>query len=125
MDRSDTDPRLSPIAVRMAEPLIERFCSSRFCPPSHQWHARSTLPVLALFVGMAAPPTDVLHWEELDADDLLLVTLEIEPEERGFLRDLLDVSASFYAYLGEERIVPRARARQLRLRFAELALGLA
>lgn len=125
MDRIDTDPSHTPLAVRMARPLIDGFLGSRFCPPSHGWHARTTLPVLALFVGMTAEPSSAgLSWGSLEPEHLLSVSLDIDPEEHAFLRDLLDVSASFYAFLGEERIIPRQRAAAIKKRLTELALGL-
>ena len=40
------------------------------------------------------------------------------------MRDLFDVSASFYAFLGEERVVPRHRAAAIKRRLTELAMGL-
>src|SRR5262245_36043495 len=111
MDRLDSDPSFTPTAVRMAQPLVDQFVDSTLCPHSHRWHARSTLCVLALYVGMTTEPhAEGLAWEELDPDGLLSASLEIDPDEHAFLRDLLDVSASFYGFLAEERWVPRARA---------------
>lgn len=125
MDRIDSDPSYVPGPVRMARPLIAGFCNSRFCPPEHRWHARSTLPVLALFVAMIEEPTSAgLRWDALDPDALLRASLEVDPEEHAFLRDLLDVSAAFYAFLAEERHLPASRAKAIRTRLARLALGL-
>src|SRR5690606_3896286 len=90
MDRIDSDPSYVPAPVRLARPLIQGFCRSRHCPPEHRWHARSTLPVLALFVGMIEEPSSRgLAWEALDPDALLRASLEVDPDERAFLRDLL------------------------------------
>ncbi|HEY8430868.1 MAG TPA: hypothetical protein VIL20_20955 [Sandaracinaceae bacterium] len=125
MDRIDSDPSFVPAPVRLARPLIQRFCRSRHCPPEHRWHARSTLPVLALFVGTIEEPSSRgLAWEALDPDALLCASLEVDPDERAFLRDLFDVSASFYAFLAEEHLVPGPRASAIRARLAQLAVGL-
>lgn len=121
----DTDPTFTPAPVRIARPLIEAFCRSPLCPPEHRWHARSTLPVLALFVAMTTDESPRgLAWEELDPEDLLAASLDAEPEEHAFLRDLLDVSGSFYAFLASERVIGAARGREVRRALATLALGL-
>ncbi len=126
MDRFDTDPLYTPAPVLLARPLIARFVLAPECPVEHRWHARTTLPVLALFVAMCAEPTSRgLDWGALDADELLRASIGCEDEELGFLRDLLDVSASFYAFLAREGLLPSARARELRARLARLALGVA
>lgn len=120
-----TDPTHTPGPVRIARPLIRAFALSEHCPPEHRWHARSTLPVLALFVSMMAEPdSSGLPWAALDPDALLAASLDADPSEFGFLRDLLDASASFYAFLGAERIIPAAPAEAIRTRLAQLALGL-
>lgn len=125
MARNDSSRSYTPAPVRMARSLIHGFCGSVHCPPQHRWHARSTLPVLALFVGMVHEPTSRgLAWDALDPDALLGASLEIDPDEHGFVIDLLDVSASFYAFLGDRGVVPRDRARAIRSRLARLALGL-
>lgn len=129
MDRFEDSDALffePPAAVRRAWPLIERFIRSGQCPLEHRWHARTTLPVLALFVAMSSTQgaSDALHWGELDPGGLLRATFETAPEEREFLRDLLDVSASFYAFLGREGILAPSRASDLRETLVRLALGM-
>lgn len=121
------DDRFDPYSthVSLARPLIERFARSPECPPAHRWHARTTLPVLALFVSMAAPPTDAgLDWEALDPDALVHASLDADAEEPLFLRDLLDVSAGFYRFLAREGWVSERRGLELRVRLTVLALGL-
>ncbi len=121
----DSNPTYVPGPVRLARPLIQGFCQSSFCPPEHRWHARTTLPVLALFVAMIEEPTSAgLAWEALVPDALLEASLDADPDEHEFLRDLLDVSASFYGFLGERGLVPARRARAIRARLAQLALGM-
>ncbi len=125
MNLFDPDPTyLTPPPIRLARPLIQGFCRSPLCPPEHRWHARATLPVLALFVGMLEESSRGLSWEALDPDALMGASLEIDPEEHGFLRDLLDVSASFYGFLAEQGLVPTLRAHVIRARLVQLALGL-
>ncbi len=125
MARIETDPSFEPPPVLLARPLIRDFTQSPFCPPEHRWHARSTLPVLALFVGMLEEPTSRgLAWDALDPDALMRASLDIDPDERGFLCDLFDVSASFYAFLTERGLVSRADAHAIRARLVQLALGL-
>lgn len=117
--RSSIDP------VRVAEPLFRAFVRSAHCPSSHARHALSTLPVLALFVAMIADyDEDGLSWGSLDPDELLAASIEIDPEELGFLSDLLDVSASFYGFLAELQVLPLATADRIRARLARLAFGL-
>jgi hypothetical protein len=102
MDSNDSSPVYLTAPVRLARPLIDAFCRSEFCPTEHRWHARSTLPVLAIFVAMTTEPTTAgLGWAELEPDELLRASLDADPDERGFLRDLLDVSGSFYAFLAD------------------------
>lgn len=125
MDSYDPDPDYTPTAVRIARPLITEFILAPECPPQHVWHARTTLPVLALFVSMCAEPSAAgLVWEALDPDALVHASLDTEPDELAFLRDLLDVSASFYAFLARRGVVSHARAQGLRARLATLALGM-
>lgn len=120
-----TDPTYTPRPVLLARPLIRAFVKSPHCPPEHRWHARSTLPVLALFVSMVAEPdASGLPWAALDPEALLSASLDADPAEHAFLRDLLDVSASFYAFLGAEGVVPEGPASAIRARLARLALGL-
>ena len=119
-----TDPTYTPRPVALARPLIRAFVRSDRCPAEHRWHARSTLPVLALFVAMSTEAdSDGLAWEALDPDALLAASLDADPSELAFLRDLLDVSASFYAFLGDERVVPAGTAARVRARLTALALG--
>jgi len=126
MARISTDPTLLPRPVRLARPLIRAFAASRRCPPEHRWHARSTLPVLALFVSMLHEhDSSGLPWERLDPDALVAASLDADPTELGFLRDLLDVSASFYAFLADERLVSPDLAARMRERLGRLALGMA
>ncbi len=125
MDRYDSDPRHAPAPVRLARPLIDRFVRSADCPPVHRWHARTSLPVLALVVAMGTETcSNGLRWGELEPEELLRASLDTEPEELDFLRDLLDVSASFYGFLAREGLVSEARSRTLRAGLARLALGL-
>lgn len=125
MNRLESDPVYTPAPVRMASPLIRGFCRSAHCPPEHRWHARSTLPVLALFVAMLEEPTTAgLAWAALEPDALLRAAQDDGDEERAFLRDLLEVSSDFYGYLAEERRVPAQRARAIRARLRELRRGL-
>jgi hypothetical protein len=120
----DSDPLYIPAAVRIARPLIDAFASSTLCPQVHRWHARSTLPVLALFVAMLDETSPArLPWEALSPDSLMAASLDADHEELGFLRDLLDVSASFYVYLGSVGIVPQERARTISKRLTQVALG--
>ena len=121
----DSNPAYFSSPVRLARPLIDEFCRSQFCPTRHRWHARTSLPVLALFVAMTVEPTPhSLGWDGFDPDELLRASLEADPHEHGFLRDLLDVSASFYAFLADAGEVPRWRGAAIRARLAKLALGL-
>jgi hypothetical protein len=125
MDSNDSSPVYLTAPVRLARPLIDAFCRSEFCPTEHRWHARSTLPVLAIFVAMTTEPTTAgLGWAELEPDELLRASLDADPDERGFLRDLLDVSGSFYAFLADEGHVPRTSGAAIRARLAKLAIGL-
>jgi hypothetical protein len=125
MSRSDTDPRLSPRAVRLAQPLVERFVASPFCPAEHAWHARSTLPLLALYIALDDDPrSERVAWESLEPDALLSASLDISPDEHAFIRDLLDVSAAFYAFLATQGELSWSAAEPLRGRLAQLALGL-
>jgi hypothetical protein len=122
MNRSDTDPRLAPVPVRLAKPLIEGFLRSRYCAPEHRWHARSTLPVLALAVAMTDEPSTVpLPWATLDPDALANDPWLADPAERLFLRDLLDISAAFYLYLADSRALSLERATWIATRLAERA----
>ena len=124
MARFDTDPTLAPRPVRLAQPLIDPFVRSAVCPPHHRWHARSTLPVLALFVAMMREPDDDgLAWEALAPDALVAASIEADPTEHAFLRDLLDVSASFYRFLGDQGVVSAEASARIRVRLAHLALG--
>lgn len=117
------DPYATPLSL--AQPLIERFTRSPECPLEHRWHARTTLPVLALYVSMSAAPTDAgPAWEALDPDALVRSSLDAEMGEPRFLRDLLDVSAAFYRFLAREAVVSERRALELRVRLTVLALGL-
>jgi len=126
MSHRDTDPRLSPRAVRLAQPLMARFVRSSFCPVEHVWHARSTLPLLAMYVAMADDVrAERLPWEALDPDALLRTSLELSPSELSFIQDLLDLSASFYAFLGAEGEVSWQHAEAIRGRLAQLAMGVA
>ena len=121
----DSDPCFVPAPIRIARPLFIAFVHSRHCPPEHRWHARSTLPVLALFLAMTAEhDSSGLSWGSLSPDGMVAASLDADPEELGFLRDLLDVSASFYAFLGDEGLVPLATADRIRHRLATLALGM-
>lgn len=127
MTRVSTDPNLVPRPVRLARPLIRAFVRSAHCPAVHRWHARSTLPVLALFVSMMEEEPDApdLPWAHLDPDALVEASLDADPSERAFLRDLLEVSAAFYDFLAAEGRVPPRLAEQLRARLAALELGAA
>ncbi|HJL18938.1 MAG TPA: hypothetical protein RMH99_24970 [Sandaracinaceae bacterium LLY-WYZ-13_1] len=119
------DADATPTVVRIARPLIDAFTRSPRCPPAHRWHARSTLPLLALFVTMCHEPgPDGPDWARLDPEALLAASLEADPAELGFLQDLLDVSAAFYAFLADEGLVDSARAATLRRRLGRLAVGL-
>ena len=121
---SDSDPRLSPRAVRIARPLIERFVTSSFCPAEHVWHARTTLPLVALYVTMHDDPrAERVPWEALDPDALMRSSLDLSPDELGFIRDLLDVAASFYGFLATEGELSFQCAEALRGRLAQLAMG--
>jgi hypothetical protein len=123
--RLDTDPLYAPTPVLMARPLIQGFCRSPFCAPEHRWHARSTLPVLALFVATQDEPnTAGLPWSALAPDALYRASRESDPDEREFLRDLLEVSAAFYAYLGAEGRVAPTRAHSIAQRLTALAAQL-
>lgn len=125
MPESDPDPRLSPRAVRLAQPFIQGFVSSPFCPATHEWHARTTLPLLALYVAAGDDPrADHLAWASLDPDALLGECLELSPDDLDFIQDLFDVAASFYAYLGAEGALSWQSAEALRGRLAQLALTL-
>lgn len=126
MDYIETDPRLTPTAVRLAQPFVDEFIDSLHCPPTHRWHARSTLVVLALWVGISTEPADdgSLGWADLDPDGLFCASLECDSEDLVFLRDLLDVSSAFYGYLADEGLVPRSRANGIRARLTALAMGL-
>jgi hypothetical protein len=125
MNRYETDPTFTPTAVRLAQPLVNRFVESVHCPPAHRWHARTTLAVLALYVAISTEPAgDSLGWGDLDADELMSASLDCDADDAVFLRDLLDASASFYAFLAAEKLVPRERAYAIRSRLATLALGL-
>jgi len=124
MARHDTDPSLAPHPVRLAQPLIDAFVRSPTCADHHRWHARSTLPVLALFVAMMKDPDESgLRWDALVPDALVAASIEADPAEYGFLHDLLDVSASFYRFLGERGVMSRDGAKRIRLRLTQLALG--
>ena len=119
MSRGDTDP-----TMKLAAPLFRAFARSAHCPVEHRWHARSTLPVLAMFLTMCTGYSGELRWLALDVDALVAASLETEPEERRFLQDLLDVSASFYAFLGATGQVSPLDAHRIRRRLAAHALGL-
>lgn len=63
-------------------------------------------------------------WEALDPDALMKASLDLSPDELAFIRDLLDVSASFYGFLASEGELSWQCAEALRGRLAQLALGL-
>ena len=121
----DSDPRLTPLPIRLAKPLFEAFRASHHCVPEHRWHARTTLPVLALFLAMHHEVgEDGLPWGSLDPDALMAASLEIDHEELGFLQDLLDVSSAFYGFLGDVGAMPLATADRIQARLATLSMGL-
>ena len=125
MSVTDSDPRLMPAPVRIAEPLFSAFVRSHHCGESQRWHARASLPVLALFVAMEAEfDEDGLSWGSLSPDALMSTALDADHDELGFLIDLLDVSSAFYAFLGDVGVVPFATADRIHARLATLALGL-
>ncbi|MFK7989370.1 MAG: hypothetical protein AB8I08_25365 [Sandaracinaceae bacterium] len=121
----DSDPRLVPAPLRVAAPLFERFGRSSHAVEAHPWHAQTTLPVLALFVAMQDGFVDGwMDWGSLDPDALLAASREVDPEDVGFLLELLEISSAFYAFLGDVGEVPLATADRIHARLAELAAGL-
>ncbi|MGE0785674.1 MAG: hypothetical protein AB7S26_08295 [Sandaracinaceae bacterium] len=121
---SEIDARLSPRAVRLAQPLIEGFVRSPCCPETHEWHARYTLPLLALWVAMNDDPREeALPWASLDPDALFVHCMDLSPDEPRFIRDLFDVAASFYGFLGTRGVVSMHTSEALRARLAQLAMG--
>lgn len=125
MAEYSSNPFLPPQPIRLARPLIEGFVRSPHCPVEHRWHAKGTLPVLALFVAMTGEhDSSGLDWEGLDPDLLVATSMEADPTELGFLRDLLDVSASFYAYLTGRGLVPFSRGAEIRAQLGRLAVGM-
>lgn len=126
MTRPTTNPELIPLPVRIATPLIESFIRSGLCPPEHICHARSTLPVLALFVAMKEEhDSRGLPWHALDPAALLAESLETDDEgEIGFLRDLLSLSCAFYGFLAQVGVLRRDEALPIQTKLATLSLGL-
>ena len=126
MSRPSTDPHLTPLPVRAARPLIDAFMRSGRCPEEHRFHARSSLPLLALFLAMTEEQDSRgLPWHRLTPDALVGASLEQDDAELGFLRDLLDVAAAFYGYLAERGVIRREEAHPIRRRLTELALAFA
>jgi len=126
MTLPSTNPELIPLPVRLAAPLIESFIRSGHCPPEHVIHARSTLPVLALFVAMMEEhDSRGLPWHRLDPAGLLQASLDAEDSsEIAFLRDLLGLSSAFYGFLALVGVLRRDEAHPIRCELAALALGL-
>jgi len=111
--------------VRVARPLIDAFVRSPRCPSVHRYHARSSLPLIALFLAMHEEhDSRGLPWHKLSPDRLMGMALDAHPEERAFVRDLFDLTAAFYDWLAEYGVLRRDEAFPIRRRLLELALGL-
>jgi len=125
MSLSRIDDSFTPMPVRVARPLIEAFARSPRCPVAHRYHARSSLPLIALFLAMHEEhDSRGLPWHRLSPDRLLAKMLEVDPDEPAFVRDLFDLTAAFYAWLAEYGVLRRDEAFPIRKRLLELALGL-
>ena len=126
MTQPTTNPELTPWPVRVARPLIDSFMRSGQCPAEDAVHARSTLPVLALFVSMIDEhDSRGLPWHRLDPRELMAAAVDSAGEsDPAFSRDLLAVSSAFYGFLAHVGVLRRDEAYPIRARLASLLLGL-
>ena len=108
----DTD-HTTPRPLRLAAPFFGAFLRSGRCPLAHRAHARSSLPLIALFISTLADERHSLPWERMRPELFAAMALDVDPADRRFARDLLELTAAYYRWLGESELVATARATQI------------
>ncbi|MGF1469148.1 MAG: hypothetical protein ACFCGT_23735 [Sandaracinaceae bacterium] len=112
------------LPVQLAIPAIEGFAASRLCPPGLRWHARSSLPLVPLFLSLGGHvSTRRIDWGALDPLELASTSMRQagNDEELRFLSELLELTAGLYRWLGQAGELDEVTSRRLQTQLLQLS----